>query len=117
MCHDAPEESGVVERFHRSLKYEHFYQREIDTAVELAEEVDAYLALANEIGPHTTLDSSERSPCTALRLFPVQLSKSFDSEDGAEVPVGWPDHKVGQRLARAREEGKLGGKLQLPPQL
>ena len=41
-----------VERFRQSLEYEHLYQRAIATAVELAEEVAAYLVLYNEIRPH-----------------------------------------------------------------
>lgn len=48
-------DNGVVKRFHRSLKRERLYQREIDTAAELAEEVAAYLSLYNEIRPHETL--------------------------------------------------------------
>ena len=35
--------NGVDERYHASLRYEHLYQREIDTAADLAEEVAAYL--------------------------------------------------------------------------
>jgi transposase InsO family protein len=53
--HYAPETNGVVERFHRSLKYEHLYQREISQAAELAEEVEAFLTLYNEIRPHESL--------------------------------------------------------------
>ncbi len=41
--HYAPETNGVVERFHRSLKYEHLYQREIEQAPTLAEEVAEFL--------------------------------------------------------------------------
>jgi hypothetical protein len=39
--HYAAETNGVVERFHRSLKYEHRYQHGIDNAAELAGEVAA----------------------------------------------------------------------------
>jgi len=34
---------------------EHLYQREADTAAEIAEEVTTYLSLYNEIGPHEAL--------------------------------------------------------------
>jgi len=54
--HYAPETNGVVERFNRSLKYEHLYQREIDQAATLAEEVEAFLRLYNETRPHEALD-------------------------------------------------------------
>ena len=53
--HYAPETNGVVERFHRSLKYEHFHRCEIADAAELAEEVAAYISLYNEIRPHQAL--------------------------------------------------------------
>lgn len=53
--HYAPNTNGVVERFHRSLKYEHLYQREIANAAELAEEVRAFLATFNEVRPHESL--------------------------------------------------------------
>jgi putative transposase len=54
--HYAPQTNGVVERFNQSLKYEHLYQREIGQAVELAEEVEAFLRLYNEVRPHEALD-------------------------------------------------------------
>ena len=58
--HYAPETNGVVERFNRSLKYEHLYQREIADAAELAEEVGSFLATYNEIRPHESL--GQRQP-------------------------------------------------------
>jgi transposase InsO family protein len=45
----------MVERFNRALKHQHLYQREIEPVAELAEEVEAYLALYNEIRPHEAL--------------------------------------------------------------
>jgi putative transposase len=54
--HYAPQTNGVVERFNRSLKYEHLYQREIGQAAELAEEVESFLTLYNEVRPHEALD-------------------------------------------------------------
>ena len=53
--HYAPQTNGVVERFNQSLKYEHLYQREIDQAATLAEEVAEFLVLYNEIRPHESL--------------------------------------------------------------
>jgi putative transposase len=53
--HYAPETNGVVERFNQTLKYEHLYQREIDHAVTLAEEVDEFLRMFNEVRPHESL--------------------------------------------------------------
>lgn len=54
--HYAPQTNGVVERFNRSLKYEHLYQREIGDAAELAEEVAAFLETFNEVRPHESLE-------------------------------------------------------------
>jgi transposase InsO family protein len=45
----------VIERFNRSLKYEHPYQREVDHASTLAEEIEEYLLMFNEIRPHESL--------------------------------------------------------------
>jgi putative transposase len=53
--HYAPETNGVVERFNQTLKYEHLYQREIDQAATLAEEVESFLTLYNEVRPHESL--------------------------------------------------------------
>lgn len=53
--HHAPETNGVVERFNRSLKYEHLYREEIPDVVALHEEVEAYRELYNWVRPHETL--------------------------------------------------------------
>ena len=53
--HHAPNTNGVVERFHRPLKYGHLCQREIVGAAELAEEVVAYLQLFNVVRPPESL--------------------------------------------------------------
>jgi transposase InsO family protein len=63
--HYAPETNGVVERFNRSLKYEHLYQREIANAAELAEEVAAFLEVFNEVRPHESLG----------QLIPLQVHR------------------------------------------
>ena len=53
--HHAPQTNGVVERFNGSLKYEHLYRTEIYQAAELAEEVEAFLRLYNEVRPHEAI--------------------------------------------------------------
>ena len=61
--HLVAETNDVAERFHHSLKHEYFHQREIDTDVELAEEVAGYVSLYNEIRPHQT--PGQRRPLAA----------------------------------------------------
>lgn len=63
--HYAPETNGVVERFNQSLKYEHLYQREVEHAATLAEEVEAFLVLFNEVRPHESL--GQRRPLVIHR--------------------------------------------------
>jgi hypothetical protein len=41
-------------RFNQSLKYEHLYQHEVDHAATLAEEIEEYLPMFNEIRRSTT---------------------------------------------------------------
>lgn len=53
--HHAPETNGVVERFYRSLKYDHLYRLEIPNALVLGEEVQRYLEVYNRIRPHESL--------------------------------------------------------------
>ena len=54
--HRAPQTTGVIERFFQSAKYEHLYRHEIDAGHVLAEHVDRYLAVSNELRPHEPLD-------------------------------------------------------------
>jgi transposase InsO family protein len=54
--HKAPETNGVVERFFQSAKYEHLLRHEIDDGQDLAEHVDRYVAVYNEVRPHEALD-------------------------------------------------------------
>jgi len=54
--HKAPETNGVVERFFRSAKYEHLYLHEIDDGQHLAEHVERYLHVFNEIRPHEAIE-------------------------------------------------------------
>jgi putative transposase len=54
--HKAPETNGVIERFFQSAKYEHLYRHEIDDGQGLAEHIDRYLAVYNEVRPHEALD-------------------------------------------------------------
>ncbi len=51
----APQTNGVVERFIRSLKYEHLYRLEIATGHDLAEECERYRELYNQVRPHQAL--------------------------------------------------------------
>jgi transposase InsO family protein len=53
--HRAPETNGVVERFYRTLKYDHLYRLEIPNAEVLTEEVDCYLEIYNQIRPHESI--------------------------------------------------------------
>ena len=50
-----PGASGTVQRFPNSLKHEHLYQREIEHAAVLAEEVRSFLATFNDVRPHESL--------------------------------------------------------------
>ena len=50
-----PRADGVVERFYRTLKYEHLYRLEIRDAIELDEEVETHRRTYNEVRPHESL--------------------------------------------------------------
>lgn len=52
----SPQTNGVVERFNESVKYEHLYRTEIENAVVLADELEAYRSLYNDVRPHEALD-------------------------------------------------------------
>ncbi len=54
--HHAPETNGVIERFFQSAKYEHLYRDEIDDGQQLADHIDRYLTVYNELRPHEALD-------------------------------------------------------------
>ena len=54
--HRAPETNGVIERFFQSAKYEHLYRHEIDDGQALAEHIDRYLSVYNQVRPHEALD-------------------------------------------------------------
>jgi putative transposase len=54
--HKAPETNGVIERFFQSVKYEHLYRHEITDGPGLAEHVDGYVSVYNELRPHEALD-------------------------------------------------------------
>lgn len=61
--HHAPETNGVVERFYRSLKYDHLYRLEIPNALALGEEVQHYLDVYNRIRPHESLGQLPPASC------------------------------------------------------
>jgi transposase InsO family protein len=53
--HYTPGQNGVVERFYRTLKYEHLYRLEIRDAIELDEQVESHRHTYNEVRPHESL--------------------------------------------------------------
>lgn len=54
--HKAPETNGVIERFFQAVKYEHPYRHEITDGPGLADHIDGYISVYNEIRPHEALD-------------------------------------------------------------
>ena len=54
--HRAPWTNGVVERWIRSLKYEHLYRHDIASGVDLADHVTAFTADYNATCPHQALN-------------------------------------------------------------
>jgi putative transposase len=84
--HHAPETNGVVERFNRSLKYEHLYREEIADVLDLDEQVKAFTELYNWVRPHEALGfvapmarylarpPDEASPSHLSETQPVQES-------------------------------------------
>jgi putative transposase len=54
--HKAPETNGVIERFFQSAKYEHLYRHEIADGPALADHVNGFLTVYNEVRPHEALD-------------------------------------------------------------
>lgn len=54
--HRSPETNGVIERFYESVKYEHLYRLEIPNGHALAQELDLYRELFNQVRPHESLD-------------------------------------------------------------
>jgi transposase InsO family protein len=51
----SPQTNGVIERFFGSIKYEHLYRLEIANAIVLADEIQAYRSLYNQVRPHEAL--------------------------------------------------------------
>jgi putative transposase len=68
----APETNGVVERFNRTIKYEHLYRLEIATGDDLANCVDEFIALYNEIRPHEAIQDDV--PMKRFLAVPAHLS-------------------------------------------
>lgn len=52
----APWTNGQIERFFRSIKYDHLYRRDIGDGVDLARHVDNYRHIYNAIRPHEAID-------------------------------------------------------------
>lgn len=53
--HGAPETNGVVERFNRSLKYEHLYREEIADVLVLDARIRVFIELYNWVRPHEAI--------------------------------------------------------------
>lgn len=71
--HYSPGQNGVVERFNRTLKYEHLYRLEIDDVAELMDEVAIFLELYNDVRPHETIGNLRPIEVhTASHLFRVR---------------------------------------------
>lgn len=75
----APETNGVVERFNRTIKYEHLYRLEIANGDELATQVDEFVALYNEIRPHEAVD--QQVPMSRFLALPAHLSGTESVQD------------------------------------
>lgn len=69
----SPQTNGVIERFFRSIKYEHLYRHEISNGVALNEHCEAYRALYNEIRPHETL--GQRPPMLTYLAPPITFEQ------------------------------------------
>ncbi len=61
----SPQTNGVVERFFRTLKYEHLYRAIIDDGDALAVEVNLFRQTYNTRRPHQSL--GDRTPHDAYR--------------------------------------------------
>jgi transposase InsO family protein len=53
--YQSPQTNGVIECFCGSIKYEHLYRLEIANAIALADEIQAYPSLYNQVRPHEAL--------------------------------------------------------------
>jgi transposase InsO family protein len=98
--HYAPETNGVVERFDESLRYEHLFRREIDHAATLAEEVEAFLAMFNEVRPHTSLAWRHQ----VSRILEMGRLTSRRQRDEAHPPAG---AIVGEECGVGRGSGAI----------
>jgi hypothetical protein len=78
----------VVERFHRSLKYERLYQREITNATELAEEVESFLRTFSEVRSHESLGQRipPQTQCENQDLLETRSAQGFDSDIWRSAP-------------------------------
>ena len=77
--HRSPETNGVVERFNRSLKYEHLYREEIADVIALDEHIQSFRELYNWVGPHEAIGLVApmvrylaEPPETGARITPIR---------------------------------------------
>ena len=71
--HYSPGTNGVVERFYRSLKYEHLYRLEIADAQTLVQEVETYRDIYNRVRPHEAIG---QVPPISIYLTEPNLSEA-----------------------------------------
>jgi transposase InsO family protein len=73
----SPQTNGVVERFFETLKYEHLYREEIQSGVQLADEIVASGAFTTPSGP------MRRSPSAALSTSTSPSQRTAPPVEGA----------------------------------
>jgi transposase InsO family protein len=76
----APETNGVVERFNRTIKYEHLYRLEIANGDELATCVEEFISLYNEVRPHEAIQDAV--PMSRFLVVPAHLSSTESVQEG-----------------------------------
>jgi hypothetical protein len=78
--HRAPWTNGRIERWFRSIKYEHLYRRDIADGIALAHHCDDYRTIYNSIRPHQQIDMRRplelyrQTPTTNQRICPRFLT-------------------------------------------
>lgn len=87
----SPQTNGVIERFFRSIKYEHLYRHEISNGVALNEHCEAYRALYNDIRPHETL--GQRPPVLTYLAPPITFDQERHFVASIRIEAGSDDLK------------------------
>jgi len=76
-CRRAPWTNGRIERWFRSIKYEHLYRRDIGDGIELAHETDTYRTIYNSIRPHEEIGM--RRPLDLYRQTPTTQPRTNET--------------------------------------